>query len=163
MTLLGVAVFGGVYLYPDAYLTVARPYCAGITPGGCRLNWQTVEFADGGSEWQCVQYCPRPGAVAPAQTVAFAAAPATTPRSCEITIYSEPKFASNGVPTAEDQPRLSESGWQNAIASVEVKSGTWEMFSDEQYTGSAMRLAPGSYPELNPEWTKRINSFMCIN
>ena len=57
VTALGVVVLGGAYYYPDAYLTVARPYCDGITPDGCRLNWQRVDFEDGESDWQCVQFC----------------------------------------------------------------------------------------------------------
>src|SRR5439155_16590481 len=151
---IGVVLIGGAYYYPDAYLSVGRPYCDGITPDGCRLNWQMVGFDDGGGEWQCVQYCQRPGAMPPPQTVAFAAAPPMPQGRCEITIYSEPNFASNAVPTGEDQPQLSLSGWQNQIASVEVKSGTWEMFTEEQYAGNGMRLPPGSYPALAPEWTK---------
>jgi hypothetical protein len=161
---LGVVAIAGAYYYPDAYLAVGRPYCQGIAPNGCRLNWQLVAFEDGGDDgWQCVQYCPRPGVPPPAKTVALAAPPPlAAPGKCDITIYSEPKFASAAVPTGDDQPRLSESGWRNQIASIEIKAGTWELFSDEQYSGNAMRLGPGSYPELAPDWTKKIGSFMCV-
>jgi hypothetical protein len=159
---LGVVVIGSAYYYPDAYLVVARPYCEGVTPNGCRLNWQRVGFEDGDGEWQCVQFCRRPGAIPPPRTVALAAPPPPAEGRCEITIYSEPKFASNAVPTGDDQPNLGESGWQNQIASVEVKAGTWEMFTEEQYSGNAIRLGPGSYPELEPDWMKKINSFMCV-
>jgi hypothetical protein len=162
LTALGVVAIGGAYYYADAYLAVGRPYCEGITPNGCRLNWQMVAFDDGDGEWQCVQYCPRPGAIPPPRTVALIAPPAAAQGRCEITIYSEPKFAGAPVPTSEDQPRLSESGWQHQIASVDVKAGTWEMFTEEQYTGGAMRLAPGPYPDLGPDWTKKISSFMCV-
>jgi hypothetical protein len=162
LSAIGVVLLGGAYYYPDAYLSVGRPYCEGITPDGCRLNWQMVGFDDGGGEWQCVQYCQRPGAMPPPQTVAFAAPPPVPQGRCEITIYSEPNFASNAVPTGEDQPQLSLSGWQDQIASIQVKSGTWEVFTEEQYAGNAMRLSPGSYPTLAPEWTKRINSLQCI-
>jgi hypothetical protein len=153
---------GGAYYYPDAYLAVGRPYCEGVAPNGCRLNWQRVGFEDGEGEMQCVQFCPRPGAIPPPNAVALTAAPPPPQGKCEITIYSAPKFASAAVPTSDDQPKLSESGWQNQIASVEVKAGTWELFTEEQYSGAAMRLSPGSYPELQPDWTKRINSFMCV-
>ena len=159
---LGVVLIGGAYFYPDGYLTIGRPYCEGVTPDGCRLNWQAVGFEGGGETWQCVQYCPRPGAMPPPQTVSFAAAPPMPQGTCELTIYSEPNFASNPVTTGEDQPQLSQSGWQDQIASIQVKSGLWEMFTEEQYAGGAMRLAPGTYPNLGPEWTKRINSFQCV-
>ena len=52
---LGAVVIGGSYYYADSYITVAQPYCGGVTPDGCRLNWQRVNFEDGESEWQCVQ------------------------------------------------------------------------------------------------------------
>ena len=159
---LGAVAIGGAYYYPDAYVSVARPTCEGITPNGCRLNWQMVGFEDGGDGgYQCVQYCPRPGAMPPPRAVALTAAPPPQGK-CDITIYSEPKFASAAVPTGEDQPRLSESGWAQQIASVEVKSGTWDMFTEEQYGGNTMRMSPGSYPDLGPEWSKKISSFMCV-
>ena len=49
LTALGVVALGGAYYYPDAYVSVARPYCEGMTPDGCRLNWQQIEFEGGGA------------------------------------------------------------------------------------------------------------------
>lgn len=162
-TALGAVLLGGSYYYADGYLAVARPYCAGISPDGCRLNWQSVEFEDGGSDWQCVQYCARPGALPPPRAMALVEPPPpATGGACEITIYPEPDFAGTAVTTGEEQPRLSESGWQDQIASVQVASGTWDVFSDENYTGTSLRLEPGQYPTLGPEWTKHSGSFMCV-
>src|SRR5258708_29723755 len=84
---LGVVVIGGAYYYPDAYLTVARPYCAGVTPDGCRLNWQQVQFEDGGGEWQCVQVCPRPGLPPPPRPVALVAPPPMAQGPCQLSLY----------------------------------------------------------------------------
>lgn len=185
---LGALAIGSAYYYPDAYLSVARPSCSGVTPDGCRLNWQMVGFEDGGGGgYQCVQYCPRPGSQQPANVVALGSSsnlessgasdspvapvapvaaipPAAAPPQgkCEITLYSEPRFASAAVPTGDDQPKLSESGWENQIASLQIKAGNWELFTEEQYAGKAIRLAPGSYPDLEPEWRKSIKSFMCV-
>lgn len=160
---LGVVVIGGAYYYPDAYLTVARPYCAGITPDGCRLNWQQVEFeGGGGSEWQCVEFCPRPGLPPPARTVALVAPPPITQGTCEMDIYSEPNFGGTNATATDEQPDLSANGWQNEVASVQVKSGTWDFFSDQQFTGETMRLPPGPYADLGPQWTKHSGSFMCV-
>lgn len=185
---LGAVAIGGAYYYPDAYLSVARPSCSGVTPDGCRLNWQMVGFEDGsGGGYQCVQYCPRPGAAPPSSVVALSSssnlessgtavapvaapgdsvgtvAPAASPQGkCEITLYSEPRFASAAVPTGDDQPKLSDSGWDNQIASLQIKAGNWELFTEEQYAGKAIRLAPGSYPELETGWRKTIKSFMCV-
>ena len=67
------------------------------------------------------------------------------------------------VETRDNQPRLDQSGWQNQIASIMVKSGTWDFFPDLEYHGGPpLRLAPGSYAILEPNWTKRIGSFMCV-
>ncbi len=161
-TALGVVLVGGTYFYPDAYVGFARPYCTGLTPDGCQLNWQMVNFEDGGADWQCVQFCPRPNAMPPPQAVALAAPPPVPPGSCAVTIFSEPNFAGTGVTTGDEQPQLSQSGWQNQIASIQVKSGTWDFFTDESFTGNTMRLQPGPYQDLGPEWTKKIGSFMCI-
>ena len=163
LTALGVVALGGAYYYPDAYLTVARPYCEGITPDGCRLNWQRIDFEDGGSDWQCVQYCRRPGIPPPARTVAFVAPPPMAQgAACELSIFSEPNFAGTNATANTEQPRLGEIGWQNQIASVRVASGTWDFFSDPEFTGDTMRLQPGEYADLGPQWSKHSGSFMCV-
>ena len=155
LTALGVVALGGAYYYPDAYLSVARPYCSGITPDGCRLNWQRVDFEDGDGDWQCVQFCPRPGAAAAAaHRRAGRAAADGAGRACELSIFSEPNFGGTNATANDEQPTSSEIGWQNQIASVQVQSGTWDFFSDQQFTGETMRLPPGEYADLGPQWTK---------
>jgi hypothetical protein len=163
VTALGVVVLGGAYYYPYGYLTVSRPYCEGITPDGCRLNWQRVEFEDGDSDWQCVQFCRRPGNPPPPRTVAFVPPP-PLPRggACQISIFSEPNFGGITASASDEQPRLNENGWQNQIASVKVAAGTWDFFTDPEFTGGTMRLTPGDYPALAPEWSKKAGSFMCV-
>src|SRR5262249_46070086 len=88
-TALGVVLVGGTYFYPDAYVGFARPYCSGLTPDGCQLNWQQVNFEDGGADWQCVQFCPRPGAIPPPQAAALVAPPPVPQGTCEVTIFSD--------------------------------------------------------------------------
>lgn len=65
------------------------------------------------------------------------------------------------APVDENQSPLGEDGWQNEIASLQIKSGTWDFYSDEDYAGEMMRLSAGSYPTLDPKWSKHIGSFMC--
>jgi hypothetical protein len=162
-TAIGVVLVGGAYYYPDAYVSVARPYCAGITPDGCQLNWQEVPFEGGGAEWQCVEFCPRPNLPPPPKAVAMVVAPpAPAGGRCELEIFAEVKFSGVNAQSDVDQPRLADNGWKNEISSIQVKAGTWDFFSEDEYAGENMRLPHGPYPELGPQWTKHIGSFMCV-
>ena len=159
--LLGVAIIGGSYWYPDGYVSIAGPACYGFTPDGCQLQWRTVDFEDGGGEPQCVQYCPQAGPP-PAAAAPLPPPPALMQSgNCELTIFSDPNFGGLSAPTSDNQPVLSQTGWQNEISSVQIQSGTWDFFSGENFGGESMRLTSGQYPTLAPEWTKRIGSFMC--
>ena len=160
---LGVVLIGGSYWYPDGYVSVAQPLCGGYTPDGCQLNWRVVDFEDGGGVPQCVQYCPQVGPP-PARVAELPPPPAPAPANgtCEMTIFADPNFGGLSAPTAENQATLSQAGWLNEISSVQVQSGTWEFYADENFGGASMRLTPGTYPNLAPEWTKRIGSFQCV-
>jgi hypothetical protein len=52
--------------------------------------------------------------------------------------------------TAENQATLSQAGWLNEISSVQVQSGTWEFYADENFGGASMGLTPGTYPTSPP-------------
>ncbi len=160
--LLGVALIGGSYWYPDGYVSIAGPACTGLTPDGCQLQWRMVDFEDGGGASQCVQYCPQAGPP-PAQVAELPPATAFAQNgTCEVTIYAEPEFGGQSAPTSDSQPALSEAGWKNEISSIQVQAGTWDFFSAENFGGESVRLSSGSYPMLAPEWNKRIGSFMCV-
>jgi hypothetical protein len=163
LAVLGVVVIGGSYWYPDGYVSVAQPLCTGLTPDGCQLNWRMVDFEDGGGVPQCVQYCPQVGPP-PARVAELPPPlpPAPANGTCEMTIFADPNFGGLSAPTAENQATLSQAGWLNEISSVQVQSGTWEFYADENFGGASMRLTPGTYPNLAPEWTKRIGSFQCV-
>lgn len=177
---LGVMLIGAESYYPDGYVAVAQPTCSGITPDGCQLSWREVPAQEGGVEWQCVQYCAQANRTVSQMALASVPAsepmpsPAPTPgpsaavqpgeppvTGCELVIYSEPDLKGLAAPTTESQPRLGDEGWQNEIASLEVKSGTWDFYSDEDFGGEMMRLTAGVYRQLDDKWTKRIGSFMC--
>jgi hypothetical protein len=161
--LLGVAIIGGSYWYPDGYVSIAGPACVGLTPDGCQLQWRNVDFEDGGGEPQCVQYCPQAGGPPPANATPLPPPPALMQTgNCQMTIFSDPNFGGLSAPTSDNQPVLAQTGWQNEISSLQVQSGTWDFFSGENFGGESMRLTAGQYPALAPEWTKRIGSFMCV-
>ena len=87
-------------------------------------------------------------------------------QACLIAVYADPNLTGATFETRDNQPRLDQvaPGWQNQISSVMVKGGTWEFYPDLEYRGGppVLRLAPGSYVVLEPQWTKRISSFMCV-
>jgi beta/gamma crystallin len=165
VALLGVVVIGGSYWYPDGYVSMEGPACTGYTADGCQLQWRMVDFDDGGDggEPQCVQYCPQAGP-APEQvaTLPPPPPPLAPGGACQTTIYSEPNFDGSSAPTGDSQPILSQTGWRNEIASIVVRAGTWDFFADENFGGESLRLTPGTYPTLPPEWTRHIGSFMCV-
>jgi Beta/Gamma crystallin len=160
--LLGVALIGGSYWYPDGYVSIAGPACYGITPEGCQLQWRMVDFEDGGGEPQCVQYCPQAGPP-PANAAPLPPPPALMQTgNCQATIFSDPNFGGLSAPTSDNQPVLSQTGWQNEISSIQIQAGTWDFFTGENFGGESMRLTAGQYGTLAPEWTKKIGSFMCV-
>ena len=163
--LLGIILLGGSYWYPDGYVSMEGPACTGYAQNGCQLQWRMVDFEDGGSEPQCVQYCPYVGSPPPPEQVAtLPPPPPPLPENgaCQVTIYSEPNFAGTSAPTGASQPDLSETGWRNEISSIVVGAGIWDFFTDEKFGGESIRLPPGTYPTLSEEWTRKIGSFMCV-
>jgi beta/gamma crystallin len=173
-TLAAIAV-GAVYYYPYGYVAISRPVCRGVTAEGCTLRWQDVATEEGDVVTQCVQYCPQ-GYVAPPPVPLVSPAPVPVPgppvaepdvgpapAGCDIAIYSEANFGGVSSETGEDQPQLGEVGWAEEIASIEIKAGTWDFYSEEEFGGETIRLGTGSYPVLPDNWGKRINSFMCAD
>ena len=162
ITALGAVVIGGAYYWPDAYLAAARPYCEGITPDGCRLNWQRVDFEGGGGEWQCVQYLPAAGAAPPPRTVALVAPPAMAQgKACELSIFSEPNFGGTNATANNEQPTLGEIGWQNQIASVRVRPAP----GTSSATGVHRRddeAGAGRIRRPRPAMDEARGSFMCV-
>jgi hypothetical protein len=160
---LGVAYIGGTYWDPDGYVSVARRYCSGVSENGCNLHWRMVDFANGGSEQQCVQYCPHSGPP-PAKFAELPPPPPPPPAnaSCQLAIFADPNFGGASAPTGDAQPDLAVTGWQNAISSIQIKSGTWDFFTDANFGGASMRLQAGPVPNLPPDWDKKIGSFQCV-
>jgi hypothetical protein len=177
---LGTFVYGAETLYADGYVSMPEPVCTGFTEDGTRLRWMSVPTEDGGSEYQCVAYSAQRNrtvtqivvpdaavAEAPGAPETVGVGPSNEPAvtspvaGCELQIYSEANFNGLSAPVDGDQPGLGEEGWKNEIASVQIKSGTWDFYSDEDFAGEMMRLSVGSYPTLDPKWNKNIGSFMC--
>jgi len=97
-----------------------------------------------------------------AQARAFREVGRTYPR-CTMVVVSRPVDSAGSLrPIEVALATLSQAGWLNEISSVQVQTGTWEFYADENFGGASMRLSPGQYPNLAPEWTKHIGSFQCV-
>jgi hypothetical protein len=137
-----------------------------------RVGWRVGRYGwrVGRVGWNVgrVGYVPVPGpGIAPGPGIIGPGAGPTCPvcpvQACLLAIYAEPNLTGNTVETRDNQPRLDSSGWQNQISSVIIKGGTWDFYPDLEFRGGPpLRLSAGSYPVLEPQWTKRIGSFMCV-
>jgi hypothetical protein len=166
-TLVGIGlltpwVLGGIDYYPDGYLAYSQPQCTGYTDDGCALRWQDVAADDGSTIPQCVQFCPRerkgppPGAqLAPAPLAAGQR------KGCEVEVFSDKNLQGQSFKTTEDQPLLNDQ-WNKQISSINVIAGTWDFSTEAQYNGDVMRLTPGAYKDLGPNWDDQIGSFQCV-
>jgi Beta/Gamma crystallin len=165
-TLVGIGlltpwVLGGIDYYPEGYLAYAEPVCTGYLEDGCALRWQDVASDDGSTIPQCVQFCPKVRSGIPA-----GGAPAPAPvagvgrKGCEVEVFSDKNLAGASFKTTEDQPLLNDK-WDKQISSINVIAGTWDFSTDAQFNGDAMRLEPGTYRDLGPNWDDQISSFMC--
>jgi hypothetical protein len=165
-TLIGIGlltpwVLDGIDYLPEGYLAYPEPVCTGYTEDGCALRWQDVATDDGGTIPQCVQFCPR-SRRGPPQGAALAPAPlaAGQRKGCEVQVFSDKNLQGDSFKTTDDQPLLNDK-WDKQISSINVISGTWDFSTEAQFNGDAMRLEPGTYKDLGPNWDDQISSFMC--
>ena len=107
---------------------------------------------------------PGPIPVGPGQRIVTPPCLVCPVQACLVAVYADPNLTGPALETADNQPRLDQNGLQYQISSIIVKGGTWEFYPDLEYRGGppVLRLAPGSYVVLEPQWTKRIGSFMCV-
>jgi hypothetical protein len=48
------------------------------------------------------------------------------------------------------------------ISSIRVLAGKWQFFNHYQFDGDQVVLEPGTYSELEEDWTGEISSFRCL-
>lgn len=145
--------------YAYGYVALPRPYCTGVSEEGCSFSWRDVRTAEGTVLPQCVQYCRR--GVTPTVVSAAQEQPAPTgnDQGCEVKGFAEPDLQGQSFTTGDNYPTMDE--WKQQVGSVQVVSGTWDFYSDDNYGGEVIRLGPGAYRTLGENWTNAISSFMC--
>ena len=92
---------------------------------------------------------------------AAAAGPTGNEEGCEVKGYSEANLQGQSFTTGDSYPTMDE--WKQQIGSLEVVSGTWDFYSDDNYGGELIRLTPGQYRTLGDNWTNAISSFMAAS
>lgn len=76
----------------------------------------------------------------------------------EITLYSHSDFRGRPLELHDAAPNLRDMGFNDRASSIVVRSGRWEVCSDENFSGSCAVLERGEYPSLDPRLDNRISS-----
>lgn len=86
----------------------------------------------------------------------------------EVVLYWNKSFEGESWRTNLSCPYVGDH-WSDMISSIIVISGTWEFWSDIDFTGSHCKLGPGYYPSFRGECNltgfhnKGISSFRCVS
>ena len=76
----------------------------------------------------------------------------------DITLYEHSGFGGRQVEIRDSVPSLRDFGFNDRASSIVVRSGRWEVCSDDGYGGSCAQLERGEYPQLDPRLNNRISS-----
>jgi hypothetical protein len=86
----------------------------------------------------------------------------------EVVVYTDRNFEGESWRTNLSYSHLGDH-WSDMISSIIVISGTWEFWSDIDFTGGYCKLGPGYYPSFRGECSptgflnKGISSFRCVS
>jgi hypothetical protein len=78
-----------------------------------------------------------------------------------MTVYKGENFTGENREARTEEPDVGQN-WDDQISSIYVSRGTWEVYQDLNYQGPSMRLPPGPYSNLGPQWTRSISSLRCV-
>jgi Beta/Gamma crystallin len=71
----------------------------------------------------------------------------------QIIAFDGSDFTGDHTQIFGDMPKLGT--WDNSISSLVILSGTWELFEDDNFTGSKKaQLGPGLYPRVTDQGLK---------
>lgn len=83
--------------------------------------------------------------------------PATSAYAAAITLYRDGGFNGERVDLTGASPDLRQQGFNDAMSSFEVRSGSWELCEDIQYGGGCRIFGPGRY-DMSRDWNDRLSS-----
>lgn len=76
----------------------------------------------------------------------------------EIEVFEHADFGGRAVALREVTPSFSRFGFNDRSSSIVVRSGRWEVCSDDDFNGFCAVLERGEYPRLDPRLNDRISS-----
>jgi hypothetical protein len=67
----------------------------------------------------------------------------------DMTIYDHRGFTGESRVITGDIADLEDTGFDNTVSAVIIRSGTWTFFRDDDFEGESVTLGPGQYPNLD--------------
>lgn len=80
---------------------------------------------------------------------------------CDLTVWPDERFWGGSAAFTTDQKRVG-LWWNDRISSIEIRSGVWQFFMDNDYLGASVVAGPGRYASIGPVWNDQISSFRCL-
>jgi hypothetical protein len=78
--------------------------------------------------------------------------------AAELRVYKQPNFSGAGLVIRNNANDLADSGFQDQISSIEVRSGRWQLCTQPDFRGDCVVIGRGDYPTLERVLNHRIES-----
>ena len=104
---------------------------------------------------------PKPSAVSLATLAAFTlltGVASSAAHAGEISLFEGAGFGGRVVTLRATAPSVSNVGFNDRTSSIVVRSGRWEVCSDDNFRGDCAIFEPGQYSSLDGRFDKRVSS-----
>jgi hypothetical protein len=79
-------------------------------------------------------------------------------QAAEMTIFKQPNFTGGSETLRNESTSLYDSGFQDQVSSIVVRSGRWQVCTQPNFQGDCRVLEPGEYSSLDGSLNHRIES-----
>lgn len=76
----------------------------------------------------------------------------------EIRFFEHADFQGRQICLRNDEPSLRRYDFNDKVSSVVIRSGRWQICTDDDFHGACVVVEPGDYPRLDWQWNDRISS-----
>jgi len=101
---------------------------------------------------------PSPALLALTMSAAFLSLASATVIAGEISLFESAGFGGRQVSLRSAVPSISNVGFNDRTSSIVVRSGRWEVCSDDGFRGECAIFEPGQYASLDGRFDKRVSS-----